>query len=218
MERKKLIGYDLDGTLADTRRDIILGVQFMLKQMQKPDLSARQIELYVGEGLNQLVAKSLGEEDLKIVEQGARYLRDYYKKHLLDYTELYPSAQQTLEHFKDRIQVVVTNKPEPFTTQILTKLDVMPYLSGVYTGDKGIPRKPDPTVFFHLMKKHQVRAEEILWVGDSVIDFQVGKKAGIETVLLRHGFTSHLSLDDLGADYVLDDFEALLKLACEKKW
>jgi len=215
---KKLIAYDLDGTLADTRRDIVCGVQYMLSEMKKPRLEDVQIERYVGEGLNHLVANCLGETDPKTVARGAGFLRKYYKEHLLDYTRLYPAAEQVLEHFKSRIQIVVTNKPEPFTTKILTALKVMPYLSGVYTGEKGIPRKPDPAALLKVMNEKDIRPGEVLWIGDSQIDAQTGKNAGVETVLLRHGFASKVSLDGLGADFICDDFHALLKLAYDKYW
>ncbi|HCM42727.1 MAG TPA: HAD-IA family hydrolase [Candidatus Omnitrophota bacterium] len=215
---KKLVAYDLDGTLADTRRDIVCGVRFMLKEMKKPILDEIQIEKYVGEGLNHLVAMCLGEEDPKTIDRGAGFLRRYYKEHLLDYTRLYPSAECVLEYFKNRIQVVVTNKPEPFTSKILTALHVMPYLSAVHTGEQGLPRKPDPAALIKEMSDRKIRPEEVLWIGDSQIDAQTGKNAGVETVLLRHGFASHVSLESLGAEYVLDDFTALLALVREKGW
>lgn len=215
---KKLIAYDLDGTLADTRRDIICGVRAMLQAMGKAPLEDVQIESYVGEGLNHLVAMSLGETDERIVKQGAAHLRNYYKEHLLDHTRLYPEADRVLEYFKDRIQIVVTNKPEPFTSKILEALGVMPYLSGVYAGGQKLPHKPDPAALLKAMAENQVQAQDVLWVGDSVIDAQTGKNAGVETVLLRHGFTSKVSLDTLGAEHVLDDFSALLRLIREKKW
>lgn len=218
MPVKKLIGYDLDGTLADTRKDIVEGVRAMLKAMHKPDLSAEEIEKCVGEGLNHLVSKTLGETDPKIVEQGARHLRKYYKEHLLDFTTLYPSAQNVLERFKDRIQIVITNKPEPFTTRILTELGVLPYLKGIYTGEQGLPHKPDPASLLKVMSDHGVKKEEVLWVGDSAIDAETGKRAGVETVLLRHGFSSRQRLEDLGANYLVDDFAGLLKLADQNGW
>ena len=218
MARKKLIGYDLDGTLADTRQDIVLGVQFMLKEMNKPVLSAQEIERCVGEGLHHLVAMASGENDPRILEKGARLLRKYYEKHLLEHTCLYPQAQKLLNRFSDRIQIVITNKPEPFTSQILEGLGIMPYLKGVFTGEKGIPRKPDPAALLLSMKEHQIDAQDVLWIGDSAVDAQTGKQAGVETVLVRHGFSSEYSLDQLGADYVIDDFSAFLQLADEKKW
>jgi phosphoglycolate phosphatase len=215
---KKLIGYDLDGTLADTRRDIVCGVQFMLVQMKKPALNEIEIEKCVGEGLNHLVAMCLRETDPKIVERGARFLRQYYREHLLDYTRLYPAAQQVLDYFRGRVQVVITNKPEPFTSRILEALGVMPYLSGVFTGEKGIPRKPNPAALLKVMKDHHVAAQDVLWIGDSAIDVQTGKNAGVETVLVRHGFASRVAIESLGAEYLVDDFSGLLRLAAEKKW
>ncbi len=218
MSRKKLIGYDLDGTLADTRRDIVNGVRYMLSELGKPPLTDQEIERCVGEGLQHLVGMTLGEADPKVIECGARILRKYYNEHLLDFTRLYPSARELLERFKDRIQIVVTNKPEPFTSRILRELDILPYFRGVFTGEKGIPRKPDPAALLQVMREHQIAAAEVLWIGDSAIDIETGKSAGVETVIVRHGFASNHDLDKLGPDHLVDHFEALLKLAAEKKW
>ncbi len=218
MARKQLIGYDLDGTLVDTRRDIICGVRSMLKEMGKPVLTDVEIEHFVGEGLHHLVGMALGETDPKIIERGARVLRKYYEEHLLDHTRLYPHAQALLDRFKDRIQVVVTNKPEPFTSRILQELKVMPYLSGVFTGGNGIPHKPDPAALLKVMREHNVKPQDVLWIGDSAVDAKTGKNAGVETVLVRHGFASKHKLEDLGAEHLVDHFAALLKLADEKNW
>ena len=186
--------------------------------MGRPSLTDKEIELCVGEGLHHLVGKTMGETDAKIIERGARVLRRYYEEHLLDFTELYPSAKALLDYFSDRIQIVVTNKPEPFTSRILKALEVDGFFSGVFTGDKGIPRKPDPAALLFSMKKHNVAASEVLWVGDSIIDIQTGRNAGVETVIVRHGFASNQRLEDLGPDYLVDDFDALLKLTAEKNW
>ncbi len=218
MARKKLIGYDLDGTLVDTRRDIICGVRAMLKELNKPDLSDTQIEHFVGEGLHHLVGMALGETDTKAIERGARVLRKYYEEHLLDHTRLYPHARELLDRFNDRIQVVITNKPEPFTSRILEALKVMPYLSGVFTGGNGIPHKPDPAALLKVMRDHDILPQDVLWIGDSAIDAKTGKNAGVETVLVRHGFASQYTLEDLGAEHVVDHFAELLKLAEKQNW
>ena len=218
MSRKKLIGYDLDGTLVDTRRDIICGVKHMLAEMSKPPLTDVEIECFVGEGLHHLVGMSMGETDPKTIDRGARILRKYYEAHLLDFTKLYPHAQDLLKRFKDRVQVVVTNKPEPFTSRILETLEVTPYLSGVFTGGNGFPHKPDPAALLHVMREHSIVAKDVLWIGDSAVDAQTGKNAGVETVLVRHGFASRQRLEDWGADFLVDDFAAFLKLADQQGW
>lgn len=215
---KKLILYDLDGTLADTRQDIINGVRYALETLKGPELTDDEIKECVGTGLHELIKQAFRTEDEKLMNQGSQLYREHYKKHMLDHTHLYAGARECLEHFKDRKQAVITNKPNPFSFQILQALGVAPYFTAVLTGDNGLPFKPDPAAIHHLMEETHAAEEEVLFIGDSLIDIQAARNAGVEILTLSHGFASEATLRGSKPDYIVQDFAQLLGLAKEKMW
>ncbi|MFH1800685.1 MAG: HAD-IA family hydrolase [Candidatus Omnitrophota bacterium] len=215
---KKLILYDLDGTLADTRRDIINGVRHALKILKGPDLTDDEIKDCVGSGLHALIKQVFRTGDEKLADRGSQLYREHYKKHMLDHTKLYPGAREFLEHFKDRTQAVITNKPNPFSSQILEALGVAHFFIAILAGDKGLPFKPDPAAIRHLIEETNAAAEEVIFVGDSPIDIQSARNAGVEIVTLSHGFASEATLRGAGPDHIVRDFAELLRFAQEKGW
>jgi phosphoglycolate phosphatase len=215
---KKLILYDLDGTLVDTRRDIINGVRYALETLKGPKLTDDEIKDCVGTGLHALIKQVFRTEDEKLADQGSKLYREHYKKHMLDHTHLYAGAREFLEHFKDRKQAVITNKPNPFSTEILTALGVAHYFIAILAGDNGLPFKPDPAAIRHLMEATGATEEEVIFVGDSPIDVQAARNAGVEIVTLSHGFASEVTLREAKPDHIVRDFAELLRLAQEKEW
>lgn len=222
---KKLILYDLDGTLVDTRQDIINGVRYALKQLNGPDLTDEEIKDCVGTGLHALIrqvfrlpADRRSPEDEALADRGAKLYREHYKEHMLDHSRLYDGARNFLEQFKQRKQAVITNKPNPFSQQILEKLGVASYFIAILAGDNGLPFKPDPAAIRHLMDETKVTADETVFIGDSLIDVRAARNAGVEIAVLTHGFTAEKVLAEANPDYLAHDFAGLLRLACEKAW
>ena len=215
---KKLILYDLDGTLVDTRRDIISGVRHALEVLKGPDLTDDEIKDCVGTGLHALIKQVFRTEDESLADRGSKLYREHYKKHMLDHTKLYPGALEFLEYFKDRKQAVITNKPNPFSSQILEALGVAHFFIAILAGDNGLPFKPDPAAIHHLIEETNVTEEEVIFVGDSPIDIQSARNAGVEIVTLSHGFASEAVLREAKPDHIVHDFAGLLCLAQEKGW
>jgi len=215
---KKLIAYDLDGTLVDTRQDIVLSANHMLSAMGRPLLAAETIHSYVGRGLFDLIQSCLGTRDEKEIGRGARIYRRYYSEHMMDHTLLYPGAMKVLHHFKDRKQAVVTNKPSPFSEQMLESLGAADFLCGIVTGSSKHPPKPDPSAILEVLEKEKILPEEALFVGDSEVDFQTACSAGIDAVLIAHGFVSRDKLESLSPKWLVDNFEELLQLALKQSW
>lgn len=215
---KKLILYDLDGTLADTRQDIIIAVRHALKELNGPQLTDDEIKACVGTGLHELIKQVFRTQDEALADRGAKSYREYYKKHMLDHTRLYSGAKEFLEYFKARKQAVITNKPNPFSTQILEALGVGYYFIAVLAGDRGLPFKPDPAAIHHLMEETDSTEAEVLFVGDSPVDIEAARNAGVEVVVLPHGFAPEKILREAKPDFLVQDFAELLQLAKEKGW
>lgn len=215
---KRLIAYDLDGTLVDTLEDIAVAANHMLRVLQAPAVPPHEVRRYVGRGVHQLVSGCLKADDPKRIEYGVSVFRAYYARHLLDHSRLYPGARAVLEHFRERDQAVITNKPNPFASQILEALGVAGYLCEVIAGDAGYPKKPDPEALCSLMAKRQVAPGETVVIGDSPIDMEAGRRAGALTVAIAHGLTDEEELVLAAPDALVKDFEGLLELAKRDAW
>lgn len=214
----RLIVYDLDGTLVDTREDIAQAANHMRSAMGLSPLPREEICTYVGLGLSQLVQSCLGTCDLRVVKEGIRTYRAHYAEHLLDHTVLYPGAQELLEHFRDRLQAVVTNKPNPYSREILTALGVADYFLEIVAGDSGLAKKPDPQAIQAVMHQAGVPAGDTLLIGDSPIDVEAGRRAGVKSVAVAHGFSSAEELRRACPDWMVRDLRELLGLARSRQW
>lgn len=212
----KLIIYDLDGTLVDTLQDIAQAANHMLAQLGLPPRREEEIRRYIGSGLHELVRRCLQTDDSRRIEQGATLYRAFYAQHLLDYSRLYPGAQTVLESFKARRQAVITNKPNPYSRQILEALGVASYFFKLIAGDEEFPKKPDPASVQALMRAADAQPSETVLVGDSLIDIETGRQAGIVTVGIEHGFAENGELSS--ADLLVKNFSGLLEAAKQHRW
>lgn len=215
---KRLILYDLDGTLVDTSRDITDAVNYMLAQLGGRLLSIEEVRRYVGRGMRDLVASSLQRDDPQVVHEAERLFAGYYTEHLADFSALYPGAQAALDFFHPRPQAVLTNKPNPFSRQLLTSLGVLDYFTDIVAGEHPYPRKPDPTGARALMDAVGASPNETLFIGDSPVDIETGRNAGMHTIVMTHGFVSASELRASQPDDVVDSFEALLALVKARGW
>lgn len=215
---RRLIVYDLDGTLVDTLEDIAASANHMLRELQRPAVPAHVIRGYIGQGLAQLVRACLATDDADALARGTTIYRAYYTQHLLDRTRLYPDARRACEFFQPKRQAVITNKPDPYSRDILTALGLAPFFCDIIAGDARYPKKPDPTSLLALMQTEGVVGQETVFVGDSPIDIEAGRKAGVMTVALTHGFTDLKDLQAAHPDVLVDSFEQLIQIAQRQGW
>ncbi len=215
---KQLIIYDLDGTLVDTLEDITCAANHMLRMLQTPGVLAREVRGYIGCGVQELVKRCVKTEDPKRIEYGVSVYRAYYARHMLDQSRLYPGAQAVLDYFKARRQAVITNKPNPFSREILTALGVADYFFEIIAGDSAYPKKPDPAAALAIMQQAGSHPEETLLIGDSPIDIETGRRAGVATVGILHGFSDKDELLAAAPDLLVRDFAELLQRAKAEVW
>ncbi len=216
--RKQLIIHDLDGTLVDTREDIACAANHMLRQMGLPELLADEIAGYVGRGVYALISNCVKSTDPKKVEKATKIYRNFYAEHMLDHSRVYPGAVEVLNYFKDRRQMVLTNKPNPYSFDLLKALGVGDYFFDVVAGDEVYPKKPDPTAVFAMLEKFSLTPAQALLIGDSLVDIETARHAKIEAVVLTHGFSSLEELQSAVPDLIAADFVELMKKIKEKGW
>ena len=216
--KKKLVVYDLDGTLVDTAEDITRAANHMIKEMGRRALSREAVSRFVGKGLHHLIKSCLGTENPKEIERGAKIYRAYYAAHMMDHSRLYPGVRECLDYFSGRSQAVVTNKPNPFSRELLEALGVAGYFMEIVAGDSGYSKKPSPEAFFSLMKKAGAGAGETLFIGDSPVDIETGRNAGVVTWVVSHGFSSAEELKCHTPDALFNNFHDLIRWAGKKGW
>ncbi len=217
IERRALAGielviFDLDGTLADTERDLALSVNAVREQMGLRSLPDGQIASLVGHGVTVLIRRALGEgaadED---VNRATELFLDYYRLHMFDHTVTYPGVREALEELRTRKLAVLTNKPVKFSHQLLAGLGIGRYFISVYGGNSFEQKKPDPVGVQKLMGETGTAARQTLMVGDSETDVLTGRNAGVWTCGVTYGFGSD-TLAAVPPDFLVDDLRELPRL------
>lgn len=205
----RLLVFDLDGTLVDSKQDLAMSVNAMRAEMGLDPLSLELITSYVGQGVTLLVRRSLGAlATSENVEKGLAFFLAYYHDHMLDHTAPYPGVAETLAKLGSHKLAVLTNKPVNFSREMLTRLGFAPYFAYIYGGNSFPQKKPDPVGLHKLMEDLQISARATLMVGDSDTDVLTGRNAGVWTCGVTYGFGAH-TLQKVSPDLVIDDLREL---------
>jgi phosphoglycolate phosphatase len=205
----RLLVFDLDGTLVDSKQDLALSVNAMRGEMGLGPLELDLIASYVGHGATLLVRRSLGENSSNAdVEKGLAIFLAYYRDHMLDHTAPYPGVTEALEKLDGHKMAVLTNKPVNFSREMLTRLGLAPYFAYIYGGNSFPQKKPDPVGLRTLMEDLQISSRQTLMVGDSDTDVLTGRNAGVWTCGVTYGFGAH-TLQQVSPDLVIDDLREL---------
>ncbi len=188
----KLLIFDLDGTLVDSRLDLTHSVNAMLRKFGRVELPMEVVESYVGDGAPMLVRRAMGDPDSgDLMREALEYFILYYREHKLDNTTLYGGVQQALEALRngsDRKMAVLSNKPVNPSRDICKALGLSPYFLQVYGGNSFPTKKPDPQGALALCSEMGVRPQQAVIIGDSDIDVLTGRNAGMWTVGVSYGF------------------------------
>jgi len=213
----RLLIFDLDGTLIDSRLDLIHSVNAMLRHLKRPELPGDVIASYVGDGAPMLVRRALGDpkhDDL--VKEALEYFLGYYRVHKLDYTHVYEGVKEMLETARgangvQRQMAVLSNKPVVPSRAIVEALGLGGFFLHVYGGNSFPTKKPDPHGVHSILKETKHRPEETLIVGDSSIDVITGRNAGLWTCGVTYGFAPH-TLSLAPPDVIVDTPRELAEL------
>jgi phosphoglycolate phosphatase len=186
---RRLIVFDLDGTLIDSRRDLADAANALIAERGGHPLPETAIAAMVGEGAALLVRRALAAAGLPFDDTSVRRFLELYDHRLVRYTRPYPGIPEALEALASRAPLaVLTNKPLAPTRRLLEAFDLAPLMAAVLGGDGPFPRKPDPASLRHLMTQQATPQKRTVLVGDSRIDFETAHAAGTHFCLTRWGF------------------------------
>ena len=207
----RLVIFDLDGTLIDSRLDLVHSVNAALRHIERPELPDDVIASYVGDGAPILIQRALGggAVDEALVRKGLEFFLSYYREHKLDHTTVYPGITAALAAIQEsgngmpRKMAVLTNKPVNPSRAIVEALGLGKYFSQIYGGNSFSTKKPDPAGALRLLAESGARPEQAAIVGDSHVDVRTGRNAGLWTVGVNYGFAPH-TLEGEPADVMVD--------------
>jgi phosphoglycolate phosphatase len=207
-----LVAFDLDGTLADTAPDIAAALNLMLADLGRPALAPEGIRTLIGDGAKNLIRKALaatGEATDDLVEQGYPVYLGHYGANVCDGTVLYPAVGQAMDDLAALgVKLAVcTNKPEGLSRQLLAALGWTDRFIALVGGDSLPWRKPDPRPLQETVAR--AGGGRTAYVGDSIIDAETARAAGLPFVAVSFGFRDR-PVADFGADAVIDSYEELI--------
>jgi phosphoglycolate phosphatase len=223
VESLRLLVFDLDGTLIDSRQDLCNSVNATLENFGLRALPDDVIASFIGDGAAMLIRRALAvpgelpvgapEPEDGFFDEAFAYFLTYYRAHKLDYTEVYPGVLESLEALKTlpdgsaRKMAVLTNKPVGPAKAICDGLGLSPYFFGIYGGDSFPTKKPDPLGILALIEKAGVTPEETLMVGDSNVDIKTARNAGVWALGCTYGLSPE-TLEEEEPDAMVDHASA----------
>jgi phosphoglycolate phosphatase len=218
----RLLVFDLDGTLIDSRTDLCNSVNATLTHFGKPELPDAVIASYIGDGASLLVRRAFGDpegdiHDEEYVTDALTFFLDYYRIHKLDYTFLYPGVLESLKAIRaahrEMLMAVLTNKPVNPSRDICAHFGLATYFFQNYGGNSFHTKKPDPHGLRSLIAEasliaqasaiatHAITPAETIMIGDTDIDVLTARNCGARSIGCTFGLKPH-SLADAPPDHL----------------
>jgi phosphoglycolate phosphatase len=219
-ENKKLLIFDLDGTLINSALDLALAVNHMLKTINRDTFSENIIHGWVGNGAQTLVNRALSGQseidetlDATFAAEALDIFLKFYAQNLCVATVTYPNVTTTLKALKEKgyCLAIVTNKPFVFVEPILKGLEMDGLFELILGGDSLSVKKPDPAPLLHVCEQLDVSVEACVMVGDSKNDILAANACAMQSVGVTYGYNYGESISVYEPTMVVDDFGDLLK-------
>lgn len=220
LDHKKVIIFDLDGTLIDSAPDLAHAVNYMLEQMERGTFSQDVIHEWVGNGALTLVKRALSGNrtvdeslDKVYVEKALQIFLDYYAKHLCHATKPYPHVLTTLQTLNDKgyTLAIVTNKPFDFVSPILKGLGMHTFFKYILGGDSLSEKKPHPMPLLNVCEYFNVSVENTLMVGDSKNDILAANDCSMDSIGVTYGYNYGEDIGIYNPKVIINDFSELLE-------
>lgn len=205
---KKLLIFDLDGTLLNTIADLAQSTNHALQMLGYPTHEEADYSLMVGNGINKLLERALPEGE-KTEENVLRVRKEFiphYDVHNADKSRPYPGIPQLLEQLQEEglLLAVASNKYQSATAKLISHYFPNIRFTAVFGQREGVNVKPDPTVVHDILHIAQVSYEEALYVGDSGVDMQTAANAGVTACGVTWGFRPRAELEAFHPEYIVD--------------
>jgi phosphoglycolate phosphatase len=186
---RAVVIFDLDGTLIDSSRDLADSVNELIAAYGAQPLPEPVVAGMIGDGARALVERAWAAAGLAQRPDALAQFLEIYDRRLLVHTRPYPGVRELVAALSGRTRLaVLTNKPQAPSNRLLDALDLRPHFFAVLGGDGVHPRKPSPEGLRALVAAAGARADESLLVGDSPVDFETARAAGVDIAFAQYGF------------------------------
>lgn len=221
MNNKKLIIFDLDGTLIDSAPDLANAINYMLQELGQKSFSEELINTWVGNGAQTLVKRALlgkkevdEEVDVLLFEKGLQIFLEHYEENICVNTFLYPKVKETLVHLhkKEYLLSIVTNKPYKFVQPILESLEIENFFHDYIGADSLERKKPDPMPLQYMCDKFSVNIENALMIGDSKNDILAAQALNMHSIGVSYGYNYAEPISVHNPTHIVDDFSKIAEL------
>lgn len=214
---KKLVIFDLDGTLLNSIADLGTAANYALEQCGYPTHPISAYPRFVGSGVTKLLERVLPESSrtAERVEALRTYFKEYYGEHMADFTEPYPGIPDLLHQLNSRgiAVAVASNKYQAAVEKLMKHFFPTVEWAAVEGQKEGVPVKPDPSIVFEILGKCPTPKADVLYVGDSGIDMETARRACVESAGVTWGFRPVSELTEYQADHIVESTNQLLRLA-----
>ena len=206
-----LLIFDLDGTLIDSKLDLVHSVNATRAMLDLAPISDDVVASYVGNGAPILIRRALGPSASEAeVQRALQYFLAYYREHMLDHTHLYPGVQDALDrlHEAGTKMAVLTNKPVRFSRSLVEGLGLAQHFFQVYGGNSFEQKKPHPIGIETLLEETGLARDRTIMVGDSGVDIRTARNANVKACGVTYGFQPEGFLED-PPDLLVDNMSQL---------
>lgn len=206
--------FDLDGTLLDTLTDLSNAVNHALRSHGLPERSRMEIRQFLGNGIRNLVKASVPPTlDEAAFEPVFATFRQYYMAHCLDFTQPFPGILDTLQALQQRgtRMAIISNKLQPAVTELNNRF-FRQFIEIAVGESETVRRKPNPDAVLCALDALGSKKEQALYVGDSEVDVETARRAGLRCACVTWGFRDEDQLRQLAPDFLIHQPEELLQL------
>ena len=203
----QLVIFDLDGTLLNTISDLGHACNYALEKLGLPQHPIDAYNRMVGNGLRKMVERAAPEADTETIDRLLVLCKEYYDKHCMDTTKPYPGIPELLQTLNEKgvKLAVASNKYQEAVERIVRHyFPEIPFIA-VEGQREGRPIKPDPTIITNIIESAGLPKESVAMVGDSVVDIEMARRAGVTSIAVSWGFSSAADLEPCHPDYLITE-------------
>lgn len=213
---KKLLIFDLDGTILDTVDDLAASTNYALRMCGFPVHKSSDYHFFVGNGINKLFERVLpdGKKTQENIFQVRHYFLEHYEIHNSDLTKPYAGIAEVLKTLQNAgIKLAVaSNKYQKGTEKLVHHFFSEIHFVAVFGQRENVPTKPDPTIVYDILEIAKIEKQNVIYIGDSGVDMLTAKNSGIDAIGVTWGFRPRTEMEEFSPKYMIDYPSEILRI------